>query len=463
MLLLSDITKQISGLNYLVEQTEPFSGIGTKLLYSLPFMTKQKEIQEALSELDEMIKIIENKANENALSLLQNKLMLIRDIENTIKNIGNGKVKDDIEFFEIKNFAILSEAIKHQIVKLQLNCIHIPDLKEVISILDPENKQIPSFYIYGAYSNELINLRKRYKIAKSEEKEELAEQILFECVVIEDGIRKKLSAKIGPFVEMLQQSLLKIAKLDVLLAKAYLAIKYELCRPHICLENTNLQQLFNPQIQAFLKEKNKNYQPIDICLKQEVTLITGANMGGKSVLLKTIAITQYLMQFGFYVPCKKAEIQPKELILLTIGDGQDEMQGLSSFGAEMLVLNRIINYANEGKKILALIDEPARTTNPTEGKALVKAMCELLNEKKAMSLITTHYSGINVKCKKLRVRGFDDKKISGKLDIHQMEDYMDYTLVEDNEQQVPQEALRIAEMLGTSKELIERAKKYVNH
>lgn len=462
MLLLSDITKQISGLNYLVEQTETFSRIGARMLYSLPFMTKEKEIQEVLSETEQMIKIIENDANENILLLLQNNLMLVHDIENTVKNIPNNKVKDDIELFEIKNFAILAEIIKIQIKKLQVDCIYIPDLKEVITILDPENKNIPSFYIYDAYSEELRTLRKQYKTAKNQNKEELAEQILFESIAVEDDIRRKLSEHIRPFAENIAKALNGIAKLDILLAKAYLAIKFQLSKPHICFTHTHLQQLFNPQIQAFLDEKNKKFQAIDIYFKDEVTLITGANMGGKSVLLKTIAITQYLMQFGFYVPCKKAKIQPKELILLTIGDGQDEMQGLSSFGAEMLILNQIISYANEGKKIIALIDEPARTTNPTEGKALVKALCELLNEKNIMSLITTHYSGINSECKKLRVRGFDDKKISGKLDICQIEDYMDYTLVEDSEQQIPQEALRIAEMLGTSKELIDRAKKYVN-
>lgn len=461
MLLLSDVTKQISGLNYLVEQTQTFSPIGFRHLYALPFMAQKKDIEQQLAEVEEMIKIVENKANENVLSFLQNKLMLIRDIESTIKYISRTKVKDDIELFEIKNFAILSESIKQKAEKLQIKSVYLPDLKEVIAILDPEKKEIPSFYIYDAYSEALRTLRKRHKIATSEKKEELAQQILLECVVIEDGIRKKLSEQIRPFAENLAKALNGIAKLDVLLAKAYLAIKLQLCKPNICLTHTHLQQLFNPQIEAFLEEKNKKFQPIDIHLKNEVTLITGANMGGKSVLLKTIAITQYLTQFGFYVPCKKAEIQPKELILLTIGDGQDEVQGLSSFGAEMLVLNQIINAANAGKKILALIDEPARTTNPTEGKALVKALCELLNEKSIMSLLTTHYSGINSECKKLRVRGFDDKKIAGKLDIHQIEDYMDYSLVEDNEQQVPQEALRIAEMLGTSKELIDRAKKYV--
>jgi DNA mismatch repair protein MutS2 len=63
--------------------------------------------------------------------------------------------------------------------------------------------------------------------------------------------------------------------------------------------------LFNPEVAEALRLKNKKYQPVDINLTDGPALITGANMGGKTVLLKSVALAQYMFQYGFFVPARE--------------------------------------------------------------------------------------------------------------------------------------------------------------
>ena len=120
----------------------------------------------------------------------------------------------------------------------------------------------------------------------------------------------------------------------------------------------------------------------------------------------------------------------------------------------MLRINRIVQDIKAGKNALILIDELARTTNPAEGKAIVNAVLDFLTENEVRSLITSHYSGIQASCRKLRVKGFMKEKVKGTLTIHNINEYIDYSLIEDNDTSVPQEAMRIARILGVRREFV---------
>jgi DNA mismatch repair ATPase MutS len=257
------------------------------------------------------------------------------------------------------------------------------------------------------------------------------------------------------------EALESVAYLDILLAKALQANALNLCKPVMVSENTFYEALFNPPLKDLLAKQNKKFQPIDICLYESPCLITGANMAGKTVVLKTIALAQYLFQFGFFIPAVKAEIVPMEDVMLSIGDNQSEMNGLSSFAAEMLNVNTIIKAVHSKKKILALIDELARTTNPDEGKAIVNATIDILEAGNIRSLITTHYSDLNSSCRRLRVKGLITEQMTEDINIQNINDYMDYSLVENNDDVVPMEALRIAAILGIDEDLLERADQYM--
>lgn len=112
------------------------------------------------------------------------------------------------------------------------------------------------------------------------------------------------------------EALTGIATIDILIAKAKQAIEMHLCKPGIAVHTTSYQGIFNPQIKKILESERKTYQPIDIEIGKGACLITGANMAGKSVILKTVALAQTLFQFGFFVPAIQAEIALVDEVLL---------------------------------------------------------------------------------------------------------------------------------------------------
>ena len=165
------------------------------------------------------------------------------------------------------------------------------------------------------------------------------------------------------------------------------------------------------------------------------------------------------MQFGCYVTAQQIRLVPVDEVIFSIGDDQDIKSGLSSYGAEMLRLNRIIESVKEGKQVLALIDEPARTTNPEEGHALVSALVQLFAQYAVRAIITTHYSGILGRCHRWRVRGFVEERLRKPLEINQLNRCIDYSLIYDTQTDAPHEALRIAEILGMDRELLDLCEK----
>ena len=129
-----------------------------------------------------------------------------------------------------------------------------------------------------------------------------------------------------------------------------------------------------------------------------------------------------------------------------MGDEQNELAGLSSFAAEIKAIDYVLQVVKRGMRILALIDEPARTTNPVEGTALVSALLRVLYRKEASVLLTTHYNVEGDFYRRLRVKGLKDG-------------VMDYRLEEASGGAIPHEAVGIAENLGIDKEWLGKTKR----
>ena len=139
-------------------------------------------------------------------------------------------------------------------------------------------------------------------------------------------------------------------------------------------------------------------------------------MAGISVILKTVALSQALFQFGFYVPAEQAEIALVDEVLLCIGDEQSELSGLSSYASEMLRVNAIVQDVKAGKNALIL----------------------------------------------MRVKGFVKEHVKGQLTINNINEFIDYSLIEDTHDSVPQEAMRIARILGVDEELLDKAEEFLD-
>ena len=149
---------------------------------------------------------------------------------------------------------------------------------------------------------------------------------------------------------------------------------------------------------------------------------------------------------------------PVDDVMTSIGDEQNEMNGLSSFASEIIKISNIVRRSREGR-LLILIDEPARTTNPVEGKALVQALVELLEACDSVALVTTHYGQLGSQCRRLRVRGFVENLCDLPLNPQTINRFIDYSLMVDDSDEVPHEALRIAAILGCDGTLLEHARK----
>ncbi len=475
-MLLRNVIAEVGGLRYLVEKLDLQSVLGKRYLLDTSFHTDSTQIETELSLVENVFTLLKQTSTADAIAKIQVKLMQIRDINGTINNILNNRILDEIELFELKSFILLEDEIRNILNSKSISIIDFPDLTQEIDKLDPEAKRIPSFYIYDAYSEELARLRKEIKQKKQEltinlkesgqtdkTLEDQIEQLRSQAQEIEDRIREELSNVMFERREDLKLALDQVAHLDILIAKALQAKSYGFTKPVISKQNTNYNSLFNPQLKDLLNEEGRKYQAIDIMLDNSACMITGANMAGKTVVLKTLALSQYLVQFGFFIPAEYAKIKLVEGIMISMGDEQNELNGLSSYASEMMKIHQMIEAVKSGKNLLILIDELARTTNPYEGRAIVSAVAEILNENQVQSVITTHYSGLNTSCRKLRVKGFIEEKARGNVNKNNINDYIDYSLVEDISGSVPQEALRIASILGVDNEIIERAGKVMEN
>jgi DNA mismatch repair ATPase MutS len=168
-----------------------------------------------------------------------------------------------------------------------------------------------------------------------------------------------------------------------------------------------------------------------------------------------------MFQYGFFIPAKNAVILIADEIILSLGEDIPEFNGLSSFAAEIMNINKILVSIKSGNKVFALIDELARTTNPDEGRSIVNAMIDILKDHSVCSVITTHYNGIQSKCNKLKVKGLNINEIYN-INFNDINRIMDYRLIPDDSDEVAVEAIRIAEIMGVDKELTEKAKWYFN-
>lgn len=448
------------GLRFILDELCTHSSYSRKLLLESTMMHDREAIEKSYSVLKEFYHIVENEENKITIQTLQHKLCKLKDINNTISRLSASTVIDDIELYEVKNLALLAADVKNILEKLNLiNIIEIPTLEDVVRILDPDGLRIATFYIYDSYSEELASLRKKLK-----EKECFQEEIYNKVATLEDEIRAELSNKLKPYVDYLREALETLADVDINLAKALQMKDMQLCFPTVSKDNVaTYKGIFHPEVRDILQKENKQYHKVDIEFGLKPVIIMGANMGGKTIVLKTLAMCQYLMQFGFGVPADSAEMMIYDEIFCLTTDDQSLNKGLSSFAAEMKNIDAVIKSTSRARtdakycvsssdakycvstNILALIDEPARTTNPTEGTALVSSLVKLLQDRAMSLIIVTHYNIKTYNNKCLRVKGLVDGK-------------MNYELVETHEGEVPHEALNIAETLGIEPQWISMAK-----
>ncbi|MFX1316173.1 MAG: DNA mismatch repair protein MutS [Promethearchaeota archaeon] len=219
------------------------------------------------------------------------------------------------------------------------------------------------------------------KIVNAEEKINDLEYEIF------NSIREKVEKETKNILETAKN----IAIIDVLGCFAEIAEKYNYCRPiinneykitikdgrHPVVEQINLDEQFIPN-DCYLDNEN-----------DQLLIITGPNMAGKSTYLRQVALICIIAQMGCFVPAKSATIGIIDQIFTRIGASDDLARKLSTFMIEMTETAKILNYATP--KSLVIIDELGRGTSTSDGQSIAMATLEKLNEMKIRTLFSTHY------------------------------------------------------------------------
>ncbi|NCC46174.1 MAG: hypothetical protein EOM16_03935 [Bacteroidia bacterium] len=435
------------GLRYMYSTLELSSSFSQKILLEKPIMTSASEIEKYYNGIYEVVELL---TANNHFKEISGKLNIylahLKDIRNSMIRISEGTIADDIELFEIKSLVNINQKIQDLLSGFGIKAISLPELDDLQRKLDPDNTGVNSFYIYDSYDCELARLRAEIKSEPI-----YNDELNYRCSLIEHRIRKELSQFIKERYELLKQSYENLTSLDILIGKSNQILSGGLTIPKISQEVMVINGMFNPEVSAILMKEGKEYQKTQITLEQGVpTLVTGSNMGGKSLTIKTLALCQYLFQFGFGIPADSALLFPVQEILISTGDQEDYKKGLSSFAAEMVHIDKVIKKIKSGIVCLTLIDEPARTTNPTEGAALASALLKILSKSKGFSVMTSHYTIANTNCNRVRVLGFTNGT-------------MDYSLIPDDGIDTPAEAINIAESLSIDQEWIQIAKQEITN
>ena len=424
------------------------SGYARSYMLDSRLLHTESEIAAAYSDLMSFLPLA---SNESIAGLLHMRLCTFKDIRRSLERISSLQNADDIELFEVKHLILLGFSISDSMMDAGFADL-APDMGEAgkyLGMLDPDGNRTSTFYIYDSYSEHLARLRSRIA---SECDQEARLALMEEERQEECRIRADICRKLAPGKEFLLGLQEKLAKTDILLAKALQVLKSGLCIPeisqgkHMCFKG-----LFNPLVLESLKASGKKYIPVDIEMEDMPVVIIGANMGGKTVVLKTVALCHYCFALGMGIPAASASIAPVDEVFFISGDAQDLQTGLSSFAAEMKSIDRAVRAAAaKDRRILAVIDEPARSTNPIEGAAIVAALVEIMARNGASLLLTTHYNIRTGNCIRLKVAGL----VNG---------IMNYRLCPAPEGEVPHEALDVAESLNISPEWTGEAKKLLEH
>jgi hypothetical protein len=458
---IKEILKQDAGFQYVVDNMELMSAAGRRAMLETAFSTDAAWLEAEWNRTEKAIGAVKKYKYKKQYIDLRHCLMCLHDLHGTLASLAAHTPLNEVELFEVKSLAQLTRTAKGAIEGLGLaEMLPLPCTDEVFDLLDPDHTGIANFYVYDSYDPRLAPLRRELSALQTSGGDPAR---ISELLALQNDIQAEvclhLSDELTQWCDTLNDALNQLAYADVLLAKAELAIDWNLTRPSIGGQ-TAYEALVNPRLKQRNESMGMRYQPVDITLGQGVCLITGANMAGKTVLLKSVATAQTMAQCGMFVPAAKATLMLVDGVSASIGDDQDEMNGLSSYASEITKISSIVADCRQ-RNLLVLIDEPARTTNPVEGKALVQAIVEMLEGLPSVTLVTTHYSGLGNSCRRLRVKGFVEGMSDLPLNPQNINRFIDYSLQEDTSDEVPHEALRIAAILGCDAALLDAARRHL--
>ena len=360
-----------------------------KNLISLSSLKNLYKINSSLSNCESIINLLEKTLNDDAPV-----------------NIKKGNVIKEKYNSELDNLRNLSESGKNyldEILEREKQLTGISSLKisfnnvfgYYIEVRNIHKGKVPNDWIR---KQTLVNAE-RYITSELKDYESKILGAEEKIVLLETKLFNELIDELIKDVKLVQNNSFWIATLDCLTGFANLALKSNYSKP--VLDNSkNLKIIMgrHPVIESQLSQENP-YIPNDISLcdkKNQIMMITGPNMSGKSAILRQTALIVLLAQIGSYVSAKKAKIGIIDKIFTRVGASDNISAGESTFMVEMNESASIIN--NISNNSIVLLDEIGRGTSTYDGISIAWAIAEFLHDHpyRPKTLFATHYHELNM-------------------------------------------------------------------
>jgi DNA mismatch repair ATPase MutS len=387
---------------------------------------------------------------------------------------------DEVELFEIKRFLLQMEELRPLFAALQaemgIKGVDFADTRPALELLDPEGTRVASFYLSSRYSPDLAAVRREKQALETALRQHTgdAAALLMQRQDIsaredrvERAVRAEISQNLGPWREPMLSACDAVGRLDITLRKAELAERYGGVMPEITTDILDFTGMTNPQLADRLAENGGAFTPVSLALARGTTVITGANMGGKSVALRALALNVFCAACGIFPFARAAKVCLFDSIQLLWAETEDSARGLSSFGGEIDRLNGALSAVDRGFSLI-ILDEFARGTNPDEGAAMARAVARYLDGQPCMCLMATHYDGVAAAASNhyqvVGLSALDLQALAAELSLHResgpalIARHMNYGLFRvEGPQAMPRDALNICRLLGLRPEIMHLA------
>ena len=350
---------------------------------------KLKNLGQHLNECEKAIDELERSLNDSAPAV-----------------IGKGETILDGLSVELDELRSISSKGKEYLMDLQQReseLTGIPSLKVAfnnvfgyyLEVRNTHKDKVPEDWI----RKQTLTSAERYITEELKEYESKilgAEQKILE---LENQLFTQLMYSISNYIQPIQHNAQLIGKLDCLLSFAKVAHSNNYVCPKMNEgKEINISQGRHPVIEQHLT-LGDSYVPNDVMLnndKQQIMMITGPNMSGKSALLRQTALIVIMAQMGSFVPAQKAELGITDKVFTRVGASDNISSGESTFMVEMNETASILN--NLSDRSLVLLDEIGRGTSTYDGISIAWAIAEYIHQLpklKAKTLFATHYHELN--------------------------------------------------------------------
>lgn len=348
-------------------------------------------------------------------------------LEEEPAQLGKGSVMAQGHNAELDELRSLAHSGKDYLIQIQTReaeATGIPSLKVAfnnvfgyyLEVRNAHKDKVPETWI----RKQTLTQAERYI---TEELKEYEAKILGaeeKILSLESGLYQKLVAHIAGSLVVIQQNARAAARLDCLLALAKCAVANHYTKPQLSEEVVlRITEGRHPVIEQTLPPE-EDFVANDITLDgeaQQILMITGPNMSGKSAMLRQTALITLMAQMGSFVPAKSATIGLVDKVFTRVGASDNISSGESTFMVEMNETASILHNATSHS--LVLLDEIGRGTSTYDGISIAWAIAEYLHEKEtcqARTLFATHYHELNEMARKFkRIQNFN-------VAVHEVED-----------------------------------------